>query len=64
VRVNVPTRSQLVVDIDVVVVPSAAVILRILPQSMSTRARGLIISPVISRVINHGGLRQFLTGSY
>jgi len=39
VRVNVPTRSQLVVDIDIVVVPSAAVILHILPQSMSTSSQ-------------------------
>ena len=39
VRVNVPTRSRLVVDIDVVVVPSAAVILHILPQSMSTSSQ-------------------------
>ena len=36
VRVNVPTRSRLVADTDVVVVPSAAVILHVLLQSMST----------------------------
>ena len=39
VRANVPTRTWPVVDIDVVVVLSAAVILHILPQSMSTSSK-------------------------
>jgi hypothetical protein len=39
VRVNVPTKSQLVVDIDIVVVLSAAVIFHMLPQPTSTSSQ-------------------------
>ena len=35
VRVNVPSKSQLIIDINTVLIPSAAVIFHILPQSTS-----------------------------
>jgi hypothetical protein len=35
VRVQVPTKSQMVVDIETVLIPSAAAILHLLPQSLS-----------------------------
>jgi len=39
VRVNVPSKSWLVVDIDSVITPSAAVILHVLPQPTSTSSQ-------------------------
>jgi hypothetical protein len=39
VKVNVPSKSWLVVDVDVVIIPSAAVILHILPQPASTSSQ-------------------------